>query len=343
MGCREAVIRLDKLEAPYPPPESVLAALEKGLQELNRYSDEGLAEELRSELASHHGLEEDSVTLLGSRATAVLAVLGLVARLRKRRPRLVAPSPGLQELRRLLESHADGVIEVALVEQDESWRIPLDELLGEIGKADLVVLDNPSDPTGSLILRSLGEARDLLEEACRRETIVLMDESFYEFSGFSIADLVEPYPCLIVMRSMEQAYALAGTGLAYLVSSDKLAQELSRLAPLPSRLSLLAGLAALRNQGYYFKMVERLIAERERTRQLLLGLSGVYAYRSWSSFLLIRTSIERVAEKLCSQGVAVAGTTLGNNYARISIGNQGDNNSLLAALTRLLMEESKLS
>ena len=343
MGCREAIIRLDKLEVPYPPPESVLAALEKGLQELNRYSEEGLAEELRSELARHHGIEESMITLLGGRAAAVPAVLGLVARLRKRRPRVVAPSPGLQELRGLLESHADDVTEVALLEQGESWRIPLDKLLGETSRADLVVLDNPSDPTGSLILRSLGEARDLLGEACRRETIVLVDESFYEFSGFSVAELAESYPCLIVMRSMEQAYALASTGLAYLVSSERLAQELSRLAPPPSRLSLLAGLAALRNQGYYFKMVERLIAERERTRQLLLGLSGVYAYRSWSSFLLIRTSIERVAEKLCSQGVAVAETTLGNNYARISIGNQGDNNSLLAALTRLLLEESKLS
>ncbi len=341
--CRGAITRLDRLEAPYPPSENVLAVLEAGLQELNRYSDYALVEEFRAELARRHGLEEDSVTPTGSRAESLLAVLGLVARLKKRRPRVATPGPGLQELYSLLETRVEGVKEVALVEREDSWSIPLGELLEALSNIDLVILDNPSDPTGSLIVRSHREAKELLEEACQRNIMVLVDESFYEFSGVSLADLVNPYPCLIIMRSMEQAYALAGVGLAYLVSSKHFSDEFAKLMPLPPRLSLLAGLAALRSQEYYFKMVERLIAERERTRQLLLGLHGVYVYRSWSSFLLARTSIDRVAEKLCSRGISVAETRLSSNYVRISIGNQGDNNSLLAALTRLLREESKLS
>ncbi len=342
-ACQSATTRLDKLEAPYLPPENVRAAIERGLYELNKYSDLGLAHRLRTHIAYQNNVEPELVVPVAGRIEAIKLVLEYIIKLMRRKPRIIIPRPGIQEYRTYVEACAGDIVELSLVEQNDVWRLSLDELFSNMNEKSLIILDNPSDPTGSMIIRGLREAKEIISEACRNNTLVMIDESFYEFSGFTLVDFVNEYNCLVIVRSMEQAYALAGIGLAYLIAPREISREITKLAPSPPRLSLLAGIAALENREYYLKMVERLIAERERTRQLLLGLNGVYAYRSWANFLLVKTSIGKLAEKLCSRGIAVANTQIADNYVRVTIGNQGDNNSFLAALARLLREESKLT
>jgi len=342
-ACPSSVVSLDRLEAPYPPPDEVLASLQLGLEEINRYAEPGLVEELRSALARHNQLAAKNIVPVRDRVEALSAVLRYIAKTEKRLPRVLLPSPSFQELRKVIEQYAGRVVEVGLVDRGDSWGLPISSLIEALGSSDVLLLDNPNDPTGSLLLISLRDAKKLLDEACSAGALVVIDESFYEFSGVTLSDLVDSHPCLVIMRSMEQAYALAGLGLAYFMAGEEIAEELASTATPPSRASLVAGIAALRNQQYYLRMVERVIAERERVRQILLGIRGVTAYRSWSNFLLVDTGIEKSAEKLCARGVAVAGASLGSRYVRVTIGNQGDNNSFLAALTQLVREETKLA
>jgi len=139
-----------------------------------------------------------------------------------------------------------------------------------------------------------------------------------------------------VVRSMSKAFALAGARLGYVIAHEKLANILrAMLPPFPPRQSLAAGLAALEDLDYSRRMVSLVVSERERVRCKLNSLQGVRAYRSLTNFLLVRTQVDNIVEKLLENGVAVRGVPLGSQWFRASIGSREENDTLIDVLSRL--------
>ncbi|MEO6204832.1 MAG: aminotransferase class I/II-fold pyridoxal phosphate-dependent enzyme, partial [Mycobacteriales bacterium] len=191
------------------PPPWLLSRLERALPSLAAYPDQARA--VRA-VAARHDREPDEVLLTNGAAEAFV----LLARvLTPEHALCVHPSFTEPELALRQAGHA--VHQLVLDPPYELAEVP--------NEADLVVLGNPTNPTG---VRHRDVAR-----LCRPGRITVVDETF--------ADCVpgEPellagrgdLPGLVVVRSLSKTWALAGLRVGYLLAAPELVERLRQAQP----------------------------------------------------------------------------------------------------------------
>lgn len=89
----------------------------------------------------------------------------------------------------------------------------------------VVYICNPNNPTGHLHTPEYIE--HLLVEF--PDTLFLLDEAYYEFSGLSCKDLVLSYDNLLVSRTMSKAFGLANFRVGYLIASKENIQFVNKI------------------------------------------------------------------------------------------------------------------
>lgn len=97
--------------------------------------------------------------------------------------------------------------------------------------AKLVFICNPNNPTGTVIDKArIEQAIQALPDA-----IVVVDEAYIEFClEYSVADLLESYPNLVVLRTLSKAFALAGARCGFLLANEEIIEIIMRvIAPYP--------------------------------------------------------------------------------------------------------------
>lgn len=333
-----ARVRLDLNEFPWPPPQSVLKAAMEALGEANRYPRRELYEAVLEGLEDYNGLPRDMYVLGLGGDMVIERGFQLVARPGST---VVLPEPCFSMYRLYARASGARAVGPALREEGEEWRLDWAELLDTVRRAgdpSLVGVDNPNNPTGSLVVPGEGELVDLLEAAGRRGALVVLDEAYYEFSRVSYAELAEAYENLLVIRTLSKAFSLAGLRIGYGIAHPRLAERLRALMPpfLP-RPSLAAAAAALRERGYAEQVVETVTRERGWLRERL-KMMGYLAYRSHANFILFTgDGAEAIEEKLLERGVAVKtfrlpGDRLG---VRVTVGSPRDNVAFVNALAAL--------
>ncbi len=328
-------VRLDLNESPWPPPPSVIAAAAAALREANRYPRREEYEELLSLLSSYTGVPPEGLVLgLGGDMVLEKAFQLMVGP----GDRVLAPQPSFSMYRVYAGVNGAEYHGVPLREEGDQWVLDWTVLLEELRRgAKLVALDNPNNPTASLIVPGEGELVELLEEAGRRGALVVLDEAYYEFSGVTYIGLTEAYDNLLVVRTMSKAFSMAGLRVGYGAAHPSLAERLRALLPpfLP-RPSLAAATAALREPGYAARIVEAVRREREWLRRRLEML-GSRTYRSWTNFLLARLPLEDPVAVLAEKGVLVKRPPLpGGGWVRITVGSPRENSFLVSVLAGLL-------
>jgi histidinol-phosphate aminotransferase len=221
-----------------------------------------------------------------------------------------------------------------------SLELPMEPLLDIARNAALVVIDNPNNPTGKLLLDR--EATAKLCESVRGA--LLVDESYYEFAGLSVIDMVKEHENLIVARTMSKAFALAGLKVGYMAAGEYVLKGLSSLevALRPTTPSAYAAMAALSSDGYVKENVSRVTRERERVAEKASEM-GVEVFPSTTNFLLMRTDQLNAAVKLLEQGVLVYDPSrqFSSSYIRVSIGTREENDVFLSALKEVLVMDSR--
>jgi len=223
-------------------------------------------------------------------------------------------------------------VTVELHECGDWWCVDFNELLNNAKNSYLVVIDDPNNPTGSPILK--GSIKLISELAEVVEGFLVIDETYYEFSGYTVVQLVRDYPNIIVVRSLSKAFSLAGFRLGYIVSSPEVIEVLSKGytpfdIPLPS---LAVGIAALEDSSYVKVFVDSI----KRNKELLInGLRklGFKVYNSLTNFVLVRSDVN-IRELLLRYGIAIK--SLGNNLYRISVGSEEQCVKLLEVLGGVL-------
>ena len=104
----------------------------------------------------------------------------------------------------------------------------------------VVYICNPNNPTGYLHEKAYIE--HLLMEF--PDTLFLIDEAYYEFSGVTVKDLVLQYDNILISRTMSKAFALANFRVGYLIASKDNVQFINRIRN-PKNLSTIAQTAAM--------------------------------------------------------------------------------------------------
>ncbi|MFO8143440.1 MAG: histidinol-phosphate transaminase [Dehalococcoidales bacterium] len=326
------MINLSRNELSYPPPAAVITAAQRGLMGVNRYATAGEIGDLKRALSGYCGAEEGSILV----TSGVEILLGQLLQLFSRRGEIIIVDPTFFIITRVAESLGTKVLKIRLT--GTSFGLPL-ELLAEAAKdAALVVIDTPNNPTGRLLLD-----RESTAMLCERVGgSLLVDESYCEFAGFSVMDMVEDFDNLIVARTMSKAFALAGLKIGYMAAGQAVLKGLSSLevALRPTTPSACAAIAALNDPEYMKNNVACIAQERERVAKRASAI-GAEVYPSHTNFLLMRTGRANTARKLKDRGVLVFDPSrqFSSQYIRVSIGTGEENDTFLSALREILADD----
>jgi histidinol-phosphate aminotransferase len=196
-------------------------------------------------------------------------------------------------------------------------------------------LCSPNNPTGTC-LEEAG-LREIL--AASPDTLVVVDEAYGEFAGWSAVPWVRDHRNLAVLKTFSKAAGLAGLRIGYLVAPPLVAAVVAR-AKLPYSVNLLAALAAeraLEGRDLLEERIKEIVQERERVREALAAIPGVRVTPSRANFLLFEVDdAQRVFQSLVESGVLVRDVSGGHprlaRSLRVTIGTPRENDLFLRGI-----------
>ncbi len=319
-------IKLNMNEMPYPPPIEVINSAKKGLSNLNRYTSQESLEMLKNMISDYSKTPKEHIILSSGSDLLIREMIHLFSKRRK----TIVVDPTFFPITQAAKQFAPKLLKIRLSEP--SFDLPISYLIDELNEQSLIVIDNPNNPTGNILLN-----RRMIEDILETNTYLLIDEAYYEFSRISFADIIKDHPNLAITRTMDKAFSLAGARIGYLIAGKTFLNDFSgfdTFLPLPS---VYAAIEALKNIDYMKKNVNKIIDERKRVRKEVAKM-GIEVYPSNTNFLLMRTGIPDVARELKKTGVLVfdLSNLLSSEFIRVSLGTKDENNFFLFSLGKLI-------
>lgn len=338
------IVKLASNENPLGPGPRALAAIARRAADVGVYPD-GSGHELKAALAQLLGVSRAQLTL-GNGSNDLLVMLAETFL-----------QPGVSAVvsqycfaiypLAVIATGAELRTAVALPRADPAMPLGHD-LVAMASLIDantrLVFIANPNNPTGTQV--SNRELRRFLA-ATPRDCAVVLDEAYFEYGqqsgGSDGVKWLAEFPHLIVLRTFSKAYGLAGLRIGYAVSAPEIAELLNRVRqPFNvSSLGLAAAEAALTDHEHLAESVALAVAGREFLRGGLREL-GFDCLPSAGNFLLVECgqAARQIDQGLLRGGIIVR--PVGNygldEYLRITVGTQPQNERLLAALAELRAE-----
>lgn len=306
-----------------PTPPWLRDVLAGSLAGLAAYPDPSAA---TAAVAARHGRDPAQVLLTAGAAEAFV----LLARVL--RPRhAVCVHPGFTEPEAALRTAGHEVHRHVLAPPYVLHEVP--------EQADLVVVGNPTNPTGVL--------HPDLARLCRPGRTVVVDEAFMDAVPGEPGSLAGRHdlPGLVVVRSLTKTWGLAGLRVGYLLAAPGLVGLLHEAQPLWAvSTPALAAAAACSTPAAVAEaaaLAERGAVERRRLERLLGGLGVEVTAGSRAPYLLCSTpGHPAVRERLRGLGVAVRrGDTfpgLSASHWRTAVRDRASCDRLVAGLWSLL-------
>jgi histidinol-phosphate aminotransferase len=222
---------------------------------------------------------------------------------------------------------------------DAALQFPAKAVLDSLrARPQLFFLANPNSPIGSLL--SLEELRRVLEAA--RQTMVVVDEAYFEFSGTTVLPWIRHQRNLIVTRTFSKAAGLAGLRLGCIFAHREIAAPMRKAqSPYPVNVAALAAAeAAVRDR----KFIERTRREvRSSQEELECGLTrlGIECFPSAGNFVLVDLGdrAKETVRALAGKGFLLRDRSndfSGKGYVRITIGTLRQTRRLLRHLEEIL-------
>jgi histidinol-phosphate aminotransferase len=326
-------------ETPYPPLESVRAAVAEALGAVNRYPDP-TNRRLREALSKRYDVPLNRIAI-GNGSCDILLAAGDA--LLEPGAELVYAWPSFSIYPHLAAASGARAIEVPL---DADHRHDLEAMRREITVATrLVLVCNPNNPSSTAL--PLADIAAFVEDV-PRHVAVIVDEAYCEFNLLDDPDasveLLDRHPNLVLLRTFSKAYGLCGLRVGYALCGSeafRAAVDAVRQPFFCNVAAQAAAIAALGAQDEIATRVEINLAERLGLADGLREL-GIRAAESQANFVwfdLPEVEIEPdVVRGLAERDVLVrAGTPLGRPGAlRVTVGTAADNARFLAALSDLL-------
>ncbi|NOZ07979.1 MAG: histidinol-phosphate transaminase [FCB group bacterium] len=330
------IIKLNSNENPGGPSPKAIDAARAALVNCHRYPDPA-GYELKTKLCEKYDLERSNV-VLGSGSEGIMSIIMRT---------FLAPDDEIIGARNSfigfkVLANASGR-RINWVPMD-NYRYDLNALAGAINEyTKIIYLANPDNPTGSYFKRS--EFETFIRQVPAR-VLVILDEAYFEFAR-SHADypdsMMYRFDNVITLRTFSKAHGLAGFRVGYGFAHEELIGNLMkvRLPFEPALPSLAAAVAAMEDEQYLRRTLERNRVELERLEREFRGL-GCRPLPSVTNFLtLVFDDGEKsraFAEGLLQKGILVrhlAGFGW-QDCVRITVGLAEDNTILLQAAEKVL-------
>ncbi|MDA0063473.1 histidinol-phosphate transaminase [Brachyspira hyodysenteriae] len=310
-------IKLNTNESPYPPSPYVKKVLiESNFDDLRLYPDPNVSD-LKKEIAELYNVNTNNI-FIGNGSDEILA-FSFMAFFNKG-DKVYYPNI----------TYSFYSVYSSLFDLNEI-KIPLkDDFTIDINNYKNldsgIFIANPNAPTGLLL--TLSEIEEIVMS--NKNNIVIIDEAYIDFAEIeSACKLVSKYDNLLVIQTFSKSRALAGIRLGFAIGNENLIQGLKNIkysfnSYTINRLSIIAGIEAIKDNQYFKDTVNKVINTREKTKIKLKEL-GFNVLDSKSNFIFISHKnifAEDIYLKLKDKGILVRyfKSDLINNYIRVTIG-----------------------
>lgn len=322
------MIKLNTNENPYPPAPGVVRVLhEMNTDRLRLYPDPTIGPLVR-ELASFYKLHPDQV-FVGVGSDDVLATCFL-AFFNSEKPVL------FPDITYSFYPVWCDLYKIPYTTQplDDNFRLVKEDYYKENGG---IIIANPNAPT------SICEGLELLEDIIRhnRDSIIIVDEAYIDYSGPSAVSLLDKYDNLVIVQTFSKARSMAGMRIGYAMASPELIKILNDVKYSINSYTLnytaiLAGVEAVKDEEYFRENIRKVTATRERTQEQLKELGFSFPKSGANFIFATHESIAAVElfKALRQSNIYVRYFNLPriNNYLRISIGRDEEMDKLIAFL-----------
>ena len=316
-------IRLNLNEMPYLPSKDIIQAGEKGLSVVNRYNFPEDRDLLQKLLAEYSGVPKDHIIAYPGTDLLLREIVHMFAQERK----IVMVYPTFLPTFYAAQQFAKNLSIVPL--NPPNFVLDTDHLTNELSEPALIIIDNPNNPTGKILL-DRNTVSTILEN---ENAILVIDEAYFEFTEETYADLVEDHHNLAIARTMSKAFGLAGVRIGYVLGGKTFLDKFAKVSIMLSQVGVYSAIAAMKNPRYIEKNLDLVRMERERVSNELKKME-LEVYSSTTNFLLINTEIPNIGRKLLEKDIFVLDLSDQwlPGFIRVAVGSKEENDAFLTNL-----------
>lgn len=332
----ENVVKLNTNECPYPPSPMVAEVLNHQNKDRFRLYPDPDAAELVSAIAEYYHVNPNQV-FVGVGSDDVLGMAFLTFFNSDKPIRFPDITYSFYDVWADL-FHIDYVTKPL----NQNFEIVKEDYLGENGG---IIFPNPNAPTA--VEMGLSDIEDIIKE--NQDVVVIIDEAYADFGDVTALELIDKYDNLLVVRTYSKSRAMAGMRIGYAIGSEKLisamkAVKFSYNSYTMNMTSIDAGVAAIKDDAYFKKIVSQIIDTRERTKEKLSELGFTFT-DSKTNFLFVKHNTIKadiIFELLKKKNIFVRyfDKPRIDNYLRITIGTDQEMDKLYDALGEIVGTES---
>ncbi len=314
-------------EMPYPPPTGVIQAGNKGLSLLNRYNFPEDRELLRQLLAEYSGVPKNHIIPYPGSDLILREIVHMFANERK----IIMVFPTFFPTFYAAQQFAVKMSTIPLELPD--FGLKTDLLFTELNEPSIIIIDNPNNPTGKILL-DMNIVETILDN---ENAFLVIDEAYFEFTKVTYADMVEEYPNLAIGRTISKAFGLAGVRIGYIIGGKNFLDKFASVSIMLSQVGLYSAIEAMKNPGYIEKNIDLIQKERERVSKELKEM-GLQVFPSTTNFILLNTKIANIGTKLLNRGIFVMDLSDRwlSGFIRVAIGSRQENDEFLSNMRKLI-------
>lgn len=325
-------VKLNTNESPFPPSDGVIKAVnEAEVNKLNLYPDP-TCKELKEAIAGLYGVEPKNV-FVSNGSDDILNFFFMAFCDEKEHP-VKFPSISYGFYKVYAELYG---VDYRTVPLKDDFSVDTAEFMKNDAN---VVIANPNAPTGIAL------GRDEVESIVRAnpDRLVLVDEAYVDFGAESAVELTGKYSNLIVTFTYSKSRSMAGARLGFAIADSELIADLEKIKYSTNpyninRLTMVAGIAAIKDDGYYTDNCKKIMDNREYTRKALREL-GFFVTDSKANFIFAKSDRiggEELYLKLKSMGILVRHFSTPEicEYNRITVGTREQMDRLIEAIKEI--------
>ncbi len=324
-------VKLNTNENPFPPIPEVLNDIKNAINKELRLYPDPTSFELRKEILNVLLRDKDTLTnrnsiFIGNGSDEILDVIFKVFIDPGDEIVIFYPTYGLYKVLGTLYN-----AKINEIQLNDDFTIPENAFSA---KGKLMFINSPNDPNG----KSIGNAT-ILKLCGNFPGIVVVDESYADFSSQTCLSLLKKAKNLIVYRSFSKGFSLASLRMGYALADADIVREMNRVK-LPfntNYLGYIAALSSIKHHKKIFQRNEKILEERKRLSEELNKYEGINVLPSDANFISVKFEDKSKTLKfvwdLKELKIAIRHFSKPGqyNYIRVTIGTEEDNNKFLSA------------
>ncbi len=326
-------VKLDGNESPFSLPVEIQEKVDKALKEVhvNRYPDPE-AESLIDIISRVSQFPKGGI-LLGNGSDELIGML--VTTLTSGSGKVICPSPSFSMYKLTAIMMGAEVIEIPL---DKNFDLDLGAMIKAIedDDPDLIFLASPNNPTGNMY--SASKIAEILSVA---NGVVVVDEAYSDFSGYTFLPLVKECENLVILRTLSKV-GFAGLRVGMLFARENLVSEINKVR-YPYNINSLSQAVSeiiLGNNEFVSESIQLIVRERDRVYKTLSTVSAITVYPSDANFIFFRADdADTLFSKLVEKDILIRNFNRPGrleNCMRVTIGTPEENDAFLNALRDIL-------